>query len=88
MVPTFDLGSATLGLDVAFALGGESKNNVGDKMKNNWSQMGMGAFVSKSLGSGSVKAGLSYTLPWNDKDGKANGSGVFQIPIILEYAFF
>jgi len=90
VVPTFALGEATLGLDVAFALAGKSKDPNGDVVKSSGgSQIGFGAFVSKGLGSGNIRAGLSYTLPPNTgEDNKANGSAVFQLPIILEYAFF
>jgi hypothetical protein len=49
--------------------------------------VGFGAFVSKGLGSGSVKAGLAFkTAP--TYGGKANGYSIFSIPILLEYAFF
>jgi len=89
VVPTFGVGEATIGLDFALALQGKSKDNDGkDVEKSGGSQIGFGAFVSKGLGNGNIRAGLSYTLPPNNYDGKASGSGVFQIPIILEYAFF
>ena len=90
LVPTFGLGEATLGLNVALKLQGAPKDKDGKDAENwNWSQIGFGAFVSKGLGNGSVKAGLSYTLaPNSGKDNKAYGISVFQIPIILEYAFF
>jgi len=88
LVPTFDLEGATLGLDVAFKLVGESKKANGDGKEDNTSQLAFGAFVKKGLPNGSLIAGLSYTLAPNNKDGKPVGSSVFQIPIILEYAFF
>ena len=89
LVPSFDVGEATIALDLRLALGGKSKDPDGkDVDKSDWSQIGFGAYVQKGLGSGSVKAGVSYTLPKTNGEGKADGSGVFSIPIILEYAFF
>jgi hypothetical protein len=99
VVPTYAIGSATIGLDIAFKIVGEGKygltdeianpdNKNGDGRKDNTSQIAFGAFVSKGLGNGNIRAGLSYALPPNNSDGKANGIGVFKIPVILEYAFF
>jgi hypothetical protein len=87
LVPTYALDAATLGLDFAFAMQGASKDGDGKSRENGWNQMGFGLFAQKGLGSGGVKAGMSFTLPRSYKDG-AYGSSVFQIPIILEYAFF
>jgi hypothetical protein len=92
VVPTFALDAATLGLDVAFKLVGESKEYNGDGGKDAYSQIGFGAFVSKGLGKGSVKAGLSLTLAPNYSNGDTGkgkyGQTMFQIPVLLEYAFF
>ncbi|MCL2270338.1 MAG: hypothetical protein FWC24_03235, partial [Treponema sp.] len=87
LVPTFDLDVATIGLSLGMKVNGAGKNAKGDSLEDNSMQFGFGAFVGKGLGSGSVKAGLSFTTAPIGKDG-ANGSTVFQIPIILEYAFF
>jgi hypothetical protein len=92
LVPTYNLGAVTLGLDAAFAFGTAPKDYNGDAVQFNdrdasGYQFGVGAYVSKDLGSGNFKAGLSYTLP-EYIAGKANGSGIFRIPIILQYAFF
>jgi hypothetical protein len=88
LIPTYDLDAATLGASIGLKIGGKAKNGDGDAVDNsNTMQVGFGAFVQKGLGSGSVKAGLAYTLA-ETTGGKANGSGVFSIPIILEYAFF
>jgi predicted porin len=93
LVPTYNLGAATIGLDVAFGLQSAPKDYDGNYKKNEDDKelsgftAGFGVFIAKGLGSGNFKAGLSYTLP-SYIAGKANGSGVFQIPIILEYAFF
>jgi len=87
LVPTYNLDAATIGLDVAFKLVGDGTAANGDSKEDGYNQLGFGLFVAKGLGSGGIKAGLSYTLAPTNKDG-AQGSGVFQIPVILEYAFF
>jgi hypothetical protein len=87
LVPTYALDGATLGLDFAFAMKGASKDGKGDAQKDGETQLGFGLFAQKGLGSGNVKAGMSFTLPPSHEKG-ADGSSVFQIPIILEYAFF
>jgi len=86
LIPAYDLDFATLGLSIAFEMQGEDKYD-GKGAENNWSQFGIGGFVQKGLGSGNVKAGFAFTAPMSNKDG-AQGSSVFTIPIILEYAFF
>ena len=88
LVPTYALEGFTVGLDFALAFGGDSKTAKGDNEEKDWSQVGFGVFVSKGLGNGNIRAGISYTGNRTDHDGKANGRDVFQIPIILEYAFF
>jgi hypothetical protein len=88
VVPTFALDFAKIGLDIAFGINGESKAPDGTAQGDNTTQIGFGAFLEKGLGKGSFKIGATYTLAKTNKDGKANGSDVFQIPIILEYAFF
>jgi hypothetical protein len=85
VVPSFALDFAKVALDIAFGINGESKNAAGDGLENNTTQIGFGAFIEKGLGKGSFKVGAAYTLPPSGKDG-ANGSGVFTIPVILEYA--
>jgi hypothetical protein len=89
LVPSFNLDFATIGIDFALAIKANNKAANGDDMEDGWNKMGFGAFIQKGFGNGGIKVGMSYTLPENDaKEGKAQGSGVFQIPIILEYAFF
>jgi hypothetical protein len=88
VVPSLALDFAKIGLDVAFEINGESKDKDGVGKKDNTSRIGFGAFIEKGLGKGSFKFGLAYTLAPTNNDGKANGSDVFSVPIILEYAFF
>jgi hypothetical protein len=88
VVPTFSFDVATVGLDLALGITGKSKDAKGDAIdQTNFTQFGFGAFVQKGLGNGQVMAGLSYTLAPMNSEG-AQGSGVFQIPILLQYAFF
>ena len=90
IIPSFNLGFGTLGLDIGLKTTGNSKDYAGDEVKDGSTQFGFGAWISKDLGgNGYIKAGLSYTLPETpaDKDNKARGSGVFRIPVVLEYWF-
>ena len=96
LIPTYDLDFATLGLSLGMKMKGngfdvEGKGPEKDEYKTNTSQFGFGGFIQKGLGSGNVKFGLAYKTAEiarkGDKKG-ANGSGVFTIPVILEYAFF
>jgi len=87
LAPSYDFDAFTLGLHVGARIVGAGKAANGDALENNWTQFGFGGYIGKGLGSGSVKAGLSFTTAPIGKDG-ANGSTVFQIPVILEYAFF
>jgi len=81
---------------------GKDKDGKAPEADYKWSavQFGFGGFVQKGLGSGSIKAGLAYkaapsvtvgkSVSWGPGEAKSGacGSGVFTIPIILEYAFF
>jgi hypothetical protein len=88
LLPSYDLDFGTLGASIGLRVGGKSKNYAGEAVDGtNTMQVGFGAYLKKGLGSGSVQAGLAYKLA-PMADGKANGSNVFSIPIILEYAFF
>jgi hypothetical protein len=90
LIPTYDLDAATIGASIGMRTRGVSSTDgkalEGDN-KDNTAQFGFGGFVKKDLGSGHIKAGLAYTTA-ETTNGKANGSGVFTIPIVLEYAFF
>jgi len=89
LVPTYAVfENVNVGLDFAVEFSGNSKKADGKDADDDWSRVGFGAFVSKGLGNGNIKAGLSYTGYKTNHDGKAFGRDMFQIPIILEYAFF
>jgi len=99
LVPTYDLDFATVGASLAMTAIASGKDYEGKKDdKFSALRFGFGGFVSKGLAGGSLKAGLAYTTPYivsvSDEDGKVDdwsgsyGRGVFQIPVILEYAFF
>jgi hypothetical protein len=89
--PSYDLDFATLG--VVFGLqtnvagkGANSDDKQWDDFKSTM-RLGFGGYAQKGLGKGSIKAGLTFTTA-ELTDGKANGSTLFSIPVILEYAFF
>jgi len=86
VIPTYDLDAATIGASIGLRTKAADTTD-GESAKNNTMQVGFGGFVKKDLGSGHIKAGLAYTTA-KTTNGKANGSGIFTIPIILEYAFF
>ena len=91
LVPTYALAeNLSVGLNFAVAITGKGKDDGGkDNEDGGSSQVGFGVFVLKGLGNGHIRAGLSYTaVPTSGKDNKANGRDMFQIPIILQYAFF
>ena len=88
LLPSYDLDFGTIGASIGLKVGGKAKDGKGEAIDDtNTMQVGFGAYVKKGLGSGSVQAGLAYTLA-PSTGGKANGSNIFSIPIILEYAFF
>ena len=93
LVPAYDLDFATVGAHLAAnfqVAGDDAKGKTPDD--NVTTKIGFGAFIGRSLGNGNVKAGLSFTtgpIYTGDKLKNESASGyIFQIPIILEYAFF
>jgi hypothetical protein len=88
LIPSYDLDAFTIGASIGLQVVTAGKDAKGETYEDaDYMALGLGAFASKGLGSGSVKAGLAFkTAPTTG--GKANGSGIFSIPIILEYAFF
>jgi hypothetical protein len=90
LVPSFDLGFATVGLDFGLGITGESKTEFGGSStdgKDGTFDMGFGAFIAKGFGNGSIKAGLAYSLPHSVDGETENYPGIFTIPVILEYSF-
>ena len=97
LTPTYDLDVVTLGVDLGFRMAAGAKDAKGDSTKvGNTTELGFGLFAKKGLPGGYLKGGLTYTIApictANDSEGKeksgATGRGTFQIPIVLEYAFF
>jgi len=97
LVPTYDLDFATVGASLAMLVGTNGKDYDGEKIKGSDMRLGFGGFISKGLAGGSLKAGLAYSTatiksgyeePSGVSINGASGRGVFQIPVILEYAFF
>jgi hypothetical protein len=88
LIPTYDLDAFTIGASIGLNVETAGKDVKGEAIEDaDKMALGFGGFVSKGLGSGSVKAGLAYkTAP--TYGGKASGYGVFSIPIILEYGFW
>jgi len=87
LVPTYDLENFTVGGHLGAKFGAKSVNAGESVDKTQTTQFGFGGWIGKSVSGGSVKAGLAYTTPVSTA-GKANGTGIFTIPVILEYAFF
>ena len=95
VVPTFALDAFTIGADIGFGITAGGKAHNGDKIESSTVGLGFGAFIMKGLGNGNVKAGVTFTTADIRKDkfgdetkSGACGTGILQIPIILEYAFF
>jgi len=86
--PYFTLDTFTVGLVFGLNMNTESKDSNGDGEENGSTQFGLGAYIQKGLGKGSIKAGLTYLSETFDNDGKGWGRGSISIPIIMEYAFF
>jgi len=94
LTPSYELDFAKVGFDFAFRMGGLGvKDAKGDTVEyTSWNQMGFGLWLQKGLGSGDIKAGVSFTTPVSydkaDSKDKSSGSSLIQIPITLTYAFF
>jgi hypothetical protein len=86
--PTYNLGFAKAGLDVGFEYIGETKvdgEKPTDKSGDGGTRIGVGFWLEKTWGPGTVKGGLAYRLA-----GEVNGTkeaGVFSIPLVFEYTF-
>jgi hypothetical protein len=96
LIPEFAFDFGSLGLSIGGTIKAADKKAGEEDKYSPYSILGFGGYFKKGLGSGNFKVGLAYTLPptvttvdkdGNDKTGSV-GSGVFSIPIILEYAFF
>jgi hypothetical protein len=91
--PSYNLGFATVGLDVGFEFLGEDTDKDGnviakgdpDNEKNGGMRIGFGAWLKKSYGGSSIKGGLAYHVGTEVHSKKE--PGVFSIPVIFEYTF-
>ena len=93
LVPAYDLDFATVGASIAAIFKAAGDGYDGKTPDDNVeSRIGFGGFIGRSLGNGNVKAGLGFiTGPILSGDRQKNESVsgfIFQVPIILEYAFF
>ena len=97
IVPAFDLGFATLGIELGTIFSGKSKSvyKVGGTTKtrendDNTFQLGAGVWLMKEFDHGSVKAGFTYTttdlVALKDSSGPTK-AGFFRIPVVLEVYF-
>jgi hypothetical protein len=93
LVPSYYVAAidAKLGADLGLKIVGNSEKR-GVEQKDGSSQFGFGAWVERSLGSGSIKIGAAYALPKNKtKDGADGGTkgetGYFSLPIILHVSY-
>ena len=101
LVPSYDLGFATVGLELGFDLAGKTQEAIGpgadleDIDNSDYFDFGFGAWIKKDLGFGSIKCGLSYTIidkkhyydGASDDSMKAVNTGIFRIPIVAEISF-
>jgi hypothetical protein len=87
VVPSFYVAAidATVGADVGLKAKGESTIG-GDGQKDQEIVFGLGGWISRDLGKGSIKTGLAYQLP-PSKDNTAEATSYFSWPIILEVSF-
>jgi len=86
LAPAFNLGFGWAGLHIGMNMRGESSFD-GDGNEDNTFRLGFGGFFERDLGgNGIFKTGLTYTLP-TSVNGNATGSGVFSIPVLMEFWF-
>jgi hypothetical protein len=93
LVPSYNLGFATIGADIGFKLNPTTKTTGGGTtttIKEGGVEFGLGAWIQKDLASGLIKTGIGvqlpttkYKIPGDAPDEK--NPMVLTIPIILEY---
>jgi hypothetical protein len=88
LVPSFYIAglNATVGADVGFRLKGES-SYLDAKQNNEETIFGLGGWISRDLGKGSIKTGIAYQLPKYAANGIDGQSAYLTWPIILEVSF-
>ena len=83
--PSYNLGFATLGVDVGLEIIGKAKVDGEEIDKTDGVRVGFGAWLKKSIGSCSVKGGLAYRVG-TEVYGQ-NEHGAFTIPFVFETSF-
>jgi hypothetical protein len=89
LTPSYNLGFATIGADVGFQLNPELTRQS-KTYDEGGVEFGLGAWIQKGLGNGSIKTGVGVALPTvahkaPDVDGEK--TLVLTIPVVLEYWF-
>jgi hypothetical protein len=90
LTPSYALDFATVGASFGFDITGAAVGGDGKDVKDGQSFVfGGGLFITKGVGNGLCRAGVAYeSAPFTGEKGKANGSGVLRVPVIISYAFF
>ena len=90
--PTYNLGFMTLGLDVGFAMRGDTtRETLGVKTTTvNGNQFGGGIYAQKVIGACTIRGGLAFSA--STKVGEAGTKDVksdtiFSIPVTFDYTF-
>jgi hypothetical protein len=88
VIPSFYLAGldATVGADVGFKAEGEG-STYGVKDKKDGFTFGVGGWISRNLGKGSIKTGLAFQFPKNGSNGTQGNKSYLSWPIILEIGF-
>ena len=93
LVPSYNFGFATVGLDCAYAiLKGNEIDIDGNPVEPSkaMSKWGIGAFISKGFTNGYIKVGVTYTNPIiyaNEAQKLRGAEKIIQVPVIMEYNF-
>jgi hypothetical protein len=95
LVPSYNLGFATVGADIGFELNPTITSKTGDTsttLVKGGVGFGLGAWIEKGLASGSIKTGIGVTLPTtthtllpDSANTAVKSPMVLTIPIIMEY---
>jgi hypothetical protein len=89
LVPSFKVAAidATVGLDAGFKVVGEGDfivDGVGDESTT----FGAGVWISRNLGSGSIKTGIAYQFPpYTGTNGTVGKTAYLSVPIMLSASF-
>jgi hypothetical protein len=89
VIPQFYVASidATVGGDIGFKALGESSSPGGHKNDDNGVTFGLGGWISRDLGKGTIKTGLAYQFPKYGSNGTKNQVSYLTWPIIITASF-